>query len=114
MVPASRVRFFACFLPWLADAVDADLLVARFRPEPERYFAVRAGSERPDFLDGLSNAKREDFTHLVRVRRFRPPWAYRLGAVTELSPSSGPTGLLVVAWRWAQERTPRLTGAPEQ
>ena len=108
-----RSEFFACFLPWLADAVDSDLLVARLRPEPERYFEVREGSAPTDYLDGLSNARPADFNHLVRVRRFRPPWAYRLGAVTELSPSSGPTGLIVMAWRLAQEHTPRLTRPPE-
>ncbi len=108
-----RNEFMACFLPWLADSLGTDLTVARARPEKkERYFEVLAGSGESDYLEGLSNAEKKDFRHLVRVQRFRPRWVYRLSAVADVSPFGGMPALTATAWRFAQEQTPRVTQAP--
>ena len=112
---ADRNEFLAGFLPWLADSLNTDLSVARARRDrKERYFDVLTGSAENDFLEGLSNAEKKDFTHLVRVQRLRPPWVFGLGAVADVAPFGGAPALTATAWRFAQERTPRVTEATDK
>jgi hypothetical protein len=111
-----RKEFFGCVLPWLADAVGWDLYVARNRQPRERYFDVSTGSAPSDYLEGLTNAEKTDFTSrsdLVRVQKRRPPWAYRLGALGGPGGALHPASLAVLGWRLGQEVTPRLTQPPD-
>jgi hypothetical protein len=107
-----RKEFFACLLPWLADSVGWDLSVARARQGPEHYFDVYTGSNPEDYLAGLSDARKTDFTHLVRVRRLRPPWAFSLGAVAHAATAGSAADLGSLAWQLSQTKTPRLTRPP--
>jgi hypothetical protein len=63
-----RQAFMARFVPWLANAKDADLKVARKRSaDEERYFVVPRGSRLGETLNGLSDSQPGDFSFLVRV-----------------------------------------------
>jgi hypothetical protein len=111
---ADRKDFVACFLPWLADALGSDLQVARNRQGPERYFDVYTDTATSDYMEGLTDASRSDFTHLVRVQRRRPPWAFGVGGVTAVPVTGSPAALAVQAWRLGQQRTPRVTELPQE
>src|SRR5262249_46588878 len=68
-------EFMGAFLPWLAEALDRDLLVASSRKvKEERYFVVPSGADAHPFFSGdltvprLYRPKPDDFTQLVAVR----------------------------------------------
>jgi len=108
--PEERVKFLTSFLPWLADAVQRDLKVARNRPQEQRYFEVLAGLRPDDHVDGLNNALPKDFSWLIRVQRLRPSWTFsRVAAIAQLPPGGGPGPLSVQAWLFANDRNPRYT-----
>lgn len=109
-----RTAFLSCLLPWLADGLESDVQVARNRQGPERYFDVYSGSDANDYMEGLTDAMPSDFTHLVRVQRRRPPWAFRVGAITDVPSGNGIPSLAVQAWRLSQDRTPRITQLPQE
>jgi hypothetical protein len=63
-----RQAFMARLVPWLANAKDADLKVARHRSaDEERYFTVKKQSQLGETIDGLSDSQPGDFSFLVRV-----------------------------------------------
>jgi 4-amino-4-deoxy-L-arabinose transferase-like glycosyltransferase len=70
--------FLACFLPWLAEALDRDLEISRnrgTRGDPERYVAIPRGlSQKPDEpIDGLTeNVRSTDFNVFVHLVKEKP------------------------------------------
>jgi hypothetical protein len=70
---AGRQAFMARLVPWLANAKDADLKVARHRSaDEERYFTVKKQSQLGETIDGLSDSQASDFSFLVRVSVLPP------------------------------------------
>src|SRR5262249_43921330 len=59
---SNRRAFLASVIPWLANTEHWDLLVARWREEPERYFLVPSGTQPDDYVAGLSDSRLADFT----------------------------------------------------
>jgi hypothetical protein len=106
----SRRAFLASVIPWLANTQHWDLLVSRRREEPERYFLVASGTHPEDFVTGLSDAREQDFTGAVLVRRVAPSGGFSLGALgATMLPNSH---LTVPVWLVTQYPTPHLTKPP--
>jgi hypothetical protein len=65
--------YLDCLLPWLADALGQDLLVARHRKD-DRYFTVPKGVAPDQAVPGLTDSQQNDFTidqgpFVIRVQR---------------------------------------------
>ena len=106
-----RRLFLACLLPWLADALQWDLSVARHpRIGESRYFDVDTDIRPDDWVDGLSNGQERNFDYTVRVQRKRPKGIYTLGVLTAAPlPFSAVTVPVCLV---SQSQTPRLTASP--
>ncbi len=108
--------YLACVLPWLADTLGWDVVVARNRGEsgnPERYVEVPTDVKPDDDIDGLTyNTKRDDFVVFVHLARPRQPrGVYMLGALG-LAPL--PNAYVTVPVMLSFENpTPRLRKNPE-
>jgi hypothetical protein len=101
----NRRGYLASLIPWLANTQHWDLLVARAREEPERYFLVPSGTEPDDYVAGLNDARQTDFTAVILVRRAIPSGAFSLGA---LGAALAPDGYVTVpVWVATQYTTPR-------
>jgi 4-amino-4-deoxy-L-arabinose transferase-like glycosyltransferase len=102
--------YIACLLPWLANALQWDLQVARRREGPERYFEVPTDIRPTDHAAGLSDSRPQDFARAVLVRRKQPKGIFSLGA---LGAAAAPYGHVTVpAWVAGQASTPRKTDRP--
>jgi hypothetical protein len=68
----SRV-YLSCLAPWLADTTGKELVLARNRPDPERYLLITPGIPPEADIEGLTqNAKAGDFemfVHIIRPKR---------------------------------------------
>jgi phosphotransferase system glucose/maltose/N-acetylglucosamine-specific IIC component len=106
----NRRAFLAAIVPWLANTQQWDMLVARRRDEPERYFLVPSGTQPDDYVAGLTDSRFEDFTSAVLVRRAVPSGGFSLGAVgATMMPNSH---LTVPVWLASQCPTPHPTKPP--
>jgi hypothetical protein len=106
----NRRGYIASLIPWMANSLHWDLLIARKRKEPERYFLVASGSQPNDYVAGLNDSRTDDFTQVVLVRKAVPSGGFSLGAVgASLTPNSH---LTVPVWLVTQCPTPRLTQEP--
>jgi hypothetical protein len=102
--------YIACLLPWLANALQWDLQVARSRQGAERYFEVPTDIKPGDYTAGLSDSRPQDFSPLVLIRRKQPKGIFSLGALGAVAlPYSHVT---VPAWLAGQSSTPRRTEKP--
>lgn len=117
--PQEFGKYLTGLLPWLADQVGWDLKVARNRDRnsPDRYFTVQTDWRPHDFVDGLTNGQKDDFkTRIVRVQRLHPrlpPVVTNVGALSATPLDANPVTATAAAWLLTQDRTPRLTSAPE-
>jgi hypothetical protein len=111
--PLDRHYFLRCFLPWLADAVQWDLKVARKRDEEaKRYFYVPTDSAPDDYIEGLSDCTPADFPTPIGIRRYCPKGLFTLGAINAAAMPSG--RLTVLLWLVGEKQTPRLTQPPDE
>jgi hypothetical protein len=106
----NRRAFLASVIPWLANTQHWDMLVARHRDAPERYFLVPSGTKPEDYVAGLSDSREKDFSSAVLVRRAVPSGGFSLGALgATMLPNSH---LTVPVWLTTQCPTPRLSKPP--
>jgi hypothetical protein len=113
--PLDRHVFLRCFLPWLADAVQWDLKVARRRDEEaKRYFYVPTDSSPPDFIEGLSDCVPADFPLAtpIGIRRYFPKGLFALGVINAAAQPGAQ--VTVPVWLFAEIQTPRLTRPPDE
>lgn len=113
--PWDRQIYYACFLPWLADALGWDVKVARNRrlEAGDRYFDVPTDVRPDDWVEGLSNSQPSDFSApLHLIRRKSPKGIWQLGALGLVPlPKNWFT---VPVWLAAHDRTPRITERPHR
>lgn len=108
----NRRGYLASLIPWLANTQHWDLLVARLRDDPERYFLVPSGTKADDYVAGLDDARPTDFTAVVLVRRAVPSGAFSLGA---LGAALAPDGYVTVpVWVVTEYTTPRQPKPPAE
>jgi hypothetical protein len=106
-------RYLSCFLPWLADALQWDLRMARQRKEDsERYFDVWTDVRPEDYVPGLSDPLAGDFGRLHLIRRRQPKGIFALGALANAPMAYG--YLTTPLWLTTQSPTPRPTEKPEE
>jgi hypothetical protein len=106
----NRRAYLAAVIPWLANTQHWDMLIARGREGPERYFVVPSGTAPDEYIAGLSDSLETDFRKVILVRRAMPGGAFSLGALgATLLPNSH---LTVPVWLTTQYPTPHRTKPP--
>lgn len=108
--------FLANYLPWMANALECDLILARERDRTkpyERYVEIPMHVQPTDGIDGLSFGYKDQdfpwFVHLVRPKQ--PGSVFALGALSQVGmPNAHVT---IPSLLGSQHPTPRLRRDPE-